>query len=364
MGLLKSIFSKKEEPITSYEDFWNWFRKNEKTFFKVVKERGDIEKIFFDKLSSRLGELKEGFYFLTGMLDDNTVDLVITAEGAIKHIVFVEELIQSAPDIPGWKFTAFKPASDIRNSNLKMAGYLFNSETMRFYANEIAEYPDEIDIVITHDELNEENKQTIINGIYIYLDTYLGELNFATTIDNLKVIRNHEAQQEWIPIEKLKDFLIWRQKEFIEKYEGTRHDTENDNYAMLEAKLKNGNMLLAVINTDLLEWDSKASHPWILNVEIKYGSKNDGGMPNDATYQLLNEIEDAILSELKDYEGYLNIGRQTANSVQEIFFACKDFRKPSKVVYDIKDRYALQIEIGFTIYKDKYWQSFNQFRSS
>ena len=39
MGLLKSIFFKKEEPIRSYEDFWNWFRKNEKTFFKVVKER-------------------------------------------------------------------------------------------------------------------------------------------------------------------------------------------------------------------------------------------------------------------------------------------------------------------------------------
>ena len=38
-----------------------------------------------------------------------------------------------------------------------------------------------------------------------------------------------------------------------------------------------------------------------------------------------------IVEELKDFEGYLNIGRQTADSVREIYFACKEFRKPSKV---------------------------------
>ena len=39
--------------------------------------------------------------------------------------------------------------------------------------------------------------------------------------------------KELIPISKLKDFLTWREKEFIEKYEGTRHNTENDSYALL-----------------------------------------------------------------------------------------------------------------------------------
>ncbi len=66
MGLLKNIFSKKEDPVHSYEDFWNWFQLNERHFFKVVKEQGNIERVFFDGLSSKLNQLKDGFFFPGG----------------------------------------------------------------------------------------------------------------------------------------------------------------------------------------------------------------------------------------------------------------------------------------------------------
>jgi hypothetical protein len=56
----------------------------------------------------------------------------------------------------------------------------------------------------------------------------------VTTIDNLKIISKEEAQKELIPVEKLKAYLTWRQKEFIEKYEGVRRNTENDNYSILK----------------------------------------------------------------------------------------------------------------------------------
>jgi len=361
MSFLSKLFGKKEEPIKSYEDFWNWFNKNEKTFFKVVKEKGNIEKVFFNKLSAKLNELKDGFFYLTGMYNDNTVELVLTADGTVKNIVFVEELVISAPNLEGWKFTALKPALNIEDVSIEMAGCKFNDKNLSFYSTEHAEYPDEIDITIVHDDLSGENKSAIINGTYIFLDNYLGELDFVTTIDNLKVTGKSEAQKESIPIEKLKAFLAWRKKEFIEKYEGVRRDTENDNYSVLEAELKSGNMLLAVINTDLLNWDSKASHPWILNVEIKYDGSNNNGMPHEETYQLLDEIEIKITDELKDCDGYLNVGRQTAENVREIYFACKDFRKPSKVLHEIQNNYLKAIELSYDIYIDKYWQSFNRF---
>jgi hypothetical protein len=364
MSFLKSIFGKKDEPIKSYGDFWAWFQNNEKKFFNVVKQRGDIEKIFFKKLSDKLNELKDGYFYLTGMYDDNTVELVLTADGAVKHIVFVEELVNSAPQINGWKFTALKPALDIKDVSIEMAGYKFSDENISFYSNEHAEYPDEIDITIVHKDFNEENKSTIINGTYIFLDNYLGELNFATTVDNLSIIGKDEAKQELIPIGKLKDFLKWRQKEFVEKYEGVRHNTDNDNYSILEAELNSGKTLLAVINTDLLDWDSKASHPWILKTAIKYNGETNNGMPDEETYALLNDIENTILDGLKDFEGYLNIGRQTADSIREIYHACKDFRKPSKILNEIKERYSNKIEIDFDIYKDKYWQSLNRFANA
>ena len=203
MNFLTSILRKKDEPVQSYADFWNWFQKHEGTFHKVVKEEGNIEKAFLDKLSPKLSELKEGFFYLTGMYDDHTVELVLTADGTVKNLVFVEELVEVAPEINGWRFTALNPALPIEDVGIRMADYTFSSETMWFYPNVHSEYPDEIDVTIVHDALDETNKDMITNGIYIFLDNYLGELESATMIDNLIVTGKAEPQEELIPISKL-----------------------------------------------------------------------------------------------------------------------------------------------------------------
>ena len=360
MSFLKKIFNTKEEPINNYNDFWNWFQKNEKAFLKVLKGNGDIENDFFNKLSPKLNELREGYYFLTGMMNDNTAELVLTADGVIKNIVFVEELVNAAPVIESWKFTALKPALGIEDVTIKMADYIFSKDELSFYYNEDSNFPDEIDITVIHNDLNEENRDIVTNGTYIFLDNFLGELNFATTIDNIYVIGKDKVEKELIPIEKLKDFLIWREKEFVEKYSGTRHNTENDRYSMLEAQIEGGKPLVAVINTDLLSWDSKASHPWILAIEARFLS-DENGMPNDIILQKLSDLEEDIMNQLPDVDGYLNIGRETANSTRNLYFACKDFRKPSKVAEDLIGSYDDRFIISFEIYKDKYWQSFNRF---
>lgn len=367
MSFLKNVLRRKDEPVKSYSDFWNWFSKHEKDFFTVIssrKESKEIEKDFFDKISPKLGELKDGYFYLAGMFDENTAELTLTADGNTKNIAFVEELVNAAPNIAGWKFTALKPAMKIEDVNISMAGYEFNRKNINFYSTEYEEYPDEIDITIVHNDLTDENKNQIVNGTYIYLDNYLGELDFVNNIDTLNIIGTQEIEKELIPIAKLKDFLTWRQKEFIEKYEGVRYDTENDGHSTFEADLESGNKLLAVINTDLLSWDSKASHPWISVLTLKYDGSNSNGMPSDKEYKLLDKIQDEIIIELKDIDGYLNIGRQTANGEREIYFACRDFRKPSKVFYKVQRNYSDSFEIEYDIYKDKYWQSFERFNNN
>jgi len=361
MGILKNLFKTKEQPVKSNGEFWDWFQKNESAFSKVIREQNDIENNFFAKLAPKLNELKDGFYYLTGMFDEKTVELVLTADGAINNIVFIEELVNVAPKIDGWRFTALKPAMPIKDVAIHMGDYKFDSENLNFYSNEDANFPDEISITIVHDDFTEQNKAVITNGVYIFLDNFLGELNAVATIDGLEIIGKKNATKPLVPIEKLKDFLIWRQSEFVEKYEGVRHDTESDSYSALKAELENGNMLLAIINMDLLGWDRKASHPWILNIEIRYNGAGTNGMPDNDTYQLLEKIEEEITKQLKDIDGYLNIGRQTADGVRDIYFACKDFRLPSKIAYTVQQKHSRQIEISYDIYKDKYWRSFDHF---
>lgn len=356
----KSLLGK-DEPVLSYKDFWTWFHKNEKPFFQVVKRQGNIEKDFFDKVNPKLGQIMDGMFLLTGMYNDTTAELVFTPDGNIRKIVLAEELVASAPEIEGWRFTALKPAMDRESFGIHMGDFKVTDENLEFFANESWERPDEIDITVVHKDLNDDNRDALTNAIYIFLDNYLGELSFATTIDNLRVVGLTETEKEPTSIKELKMYLAQRQSKFVEKYEGVRFNTDDDAFTMMEAELESGSPLIAVINTTLLMWDRKPSHSWIAGVEITYTDSENLGLPGEKTYQLLGDIEDEILTELKDFEGYLNIGRETAKNVRTVYFACRDFRKPSKVFDRIKLKYADKVELDFNIYKDKYWQSFDRF---
>lgn len=298
------------------------------------------------------------------MADDQTAELVISAEGAIENIVFAEELVAAAPTLAGWKFTALKEATlDIEQIVIHMADYKFSASNIHFYPDDDAAYLDEIAITVTHADLTEEKHATVENGTLIFLDTYLGELAFATLVDQVTIVSESQAQQALIPITKLRDFLTWRQKEFVEKYSGTRHETDNDTYASFTAEREDGHQLIAIINTDLLEWDAKASHPWVMVVTIPFDGSARNGMPDPETYQLLDQLENELIAELPDHEGFLNLGRQTASGSREIYFACQSFRKPSKVLYQFQTRYAETLALEYSLYKDKYWQTFERFNS-
>lgn len=360
MKFLSNIFGKdKEEVVHSFGDFWTWFIDNEKQFYSIVKTRGDIEHDMLDKITPKLSQLHDGIFLLCGMQNEDTAELILTPDGNIKHIVFAEEIVAAAPEIDGWKFTALKPEAD-EGFYIGMQGLKVGEENLYFYANELWEQPDEIDIIIVHDDLNEDNSEAVKHAVFIFLDNYLGELTFATAIDNLSIIGKHEAEKELRPIIELKPYLAKRQNDFMEKYEGSRINTDDDAHSVMEAELESGFPLVAVVNTTLLTWDRKPSHPWIVDVEFKFDG-NEFGLADENTYEILNNIEEDILAELKDADGYLNIGRETAKGVRSVYFACKEFRKPSKVLHEIRKRNAYGIEMDFEIYKDKYWQSFNHF---
>lgn len=361
MGFLDKILGKKEVQIQSNADFWDWFLKNEKEFFEIVKNRHNIHQGFFEKLAPKLDVIHDGIYFLTGMFDDSTAELILTPDGAIRNIYAIEELVKNAPQIDGWKITALKPSSDIQSIGIDYEGFKFDKDNLKFYPNIHEEYPDEIDLTVIYDGFVEEKRQAITNGIYIFLDNYLGELHSVTLIDNMRIDGPQNVSEELIPIEKLKDYLIWREKEFVEKYEGTRHNTEEDSYANFEGKKQDGSIVLALINTTLIEWDKKASHPWVFIVAIPFDDCDNGGLPDEKTYKILDSIEEEIIQVLPDSDGYLNIGRETANNKREIFFACKDFRKPTKIADDLIQKYDGIFEISYEIYKDKYWRSFRHF---
>ena len=362
MSLFKKLFKKKPDTrIRSYADFWDWFVEHEEGFYESVHSKEHTADDFLFPVSNKLAQLRDGVFLLAGMMEDGRAELIFTPDGRIKNVFIIDDIIEAAPELERWKFSALKPAIQSNSFGIRMQEVEFTENKIKFYSIDNPEYPDQIALRFTHEDLNPEDEQIIKNGIFIYLSHVLGEENFINIIDEVEVVPAEEVNDDLIPVEKLEDYLLWRQKEFMEKYEGFRHDTENDKYVVLEAMLESGNRLLATVNADLLNWDKKASHPWILTVLVGYASDREDGLPNEVTADALNAFEDLLRSELKDVDGYLNIGRQTCNSVREIFFACKEFRACSRIVDKIIRESNQPFEFNYDIYKDKYWQTFERY---
>lgn len=367
MSFFGELFNKNKEvrqvnvPQNKVEQFWSWFKDNAAQLYVYLIHKDNIEEKVLLPLGEAIKPVNEEVYFVVGVDKENKVELVFTADGVIKNIPVVEEIVRQAPKVDNWTFTALKSASQMDEMGVNMGDYNFTLDNIQFYVNEHVYYPDLIDICLVYKNYDEDKHSLIQNGCFIFLDNYLGELTFASQIDEVS-ISGGVADKELISLAKLKDYLIWREKEFVEKYQGIRRDTESDAYVALEGVLENEKPLLAVVNSTLMEWDAKPSHPWILRVEIYYEVVNESGMPTAAAQAKMDEFEEEIMTGLIDEDGYLNVGHQTADGLREIFFACKDFRAPVFVLEKLTPNYMQQIEkIDYAIYKDKYWRSLDFF---
>jgi hypothetical protein len=363
MGIFSKLFGKKENPINSYDEFWAWFQQQASQFHRVVKNPVAINEGFFRKIYPKLTQLNPSFQLLAGMIDENTAELVFTADGIVKYIPLIEEIVAAAPAIPGWRFVALKPEFLKDEMNVVMDGQHFNSKTIRFCTMEDAAYPDQISIGLVHSAYQVSDHELFANGCLVFIDNYLGELNAALQIDHIEMLRSRNPQQETIAIDKLPDYLKWRQSEFVEKYQGTLHDSSDDNFGVLDAKLSDGSPLVAVLNKSLLDWDAKASHPWVLTIMIQYPAPGGLGMPEAVTADVMARLEEEIEQQLSEADGYLNVARQTAQSQRVIFFACREFRKPAKVMAQIVKKNLGKLTLDYDIFKDPYWRAMSHLGS-
>lgn len=363
---IESVSDKKEvqnpRNIESYEDFWNWFLNNEKKFYQTIKEGKNIEHGFFNFIGPKLNELRSGFWYLTGMKEENLAELIITPDGNLKNFVFVQELVDSAPKPDNWVFTAFKPELSSENCQIDFAGIPIGANNLFFEPIEDHKYPDDISVRIICSDYSDENSESIESGISIFLDNFLGEVKFSLDVDFIEIEKSNFVKEESIPIEKLKDYIIWRKKEFIEKYGDFIFLKELDDcaYYNLEASTPDSLPLLASINEDIINWEHNVSHPYILKIEINYKG-NESQFPDQETFDRLNAFEDSLNSQLEPKGGFLNIGRTLGENKREIYVACKDFCKGSKEC----DRLLKQFKFdnsSYEVFKDKYWRCVNYLR--
>ncbi len=95
--------------MSPYEEFWNWFTDHEAVLFDLEKNQERI----FDKLIAALRRVHQDLAFEFGPKErekgKERREFVISAGGIKSAFPAVISLRDTAPDLPRWHITAFRP---------------------------------------------------------------------------------------------------------------------------------------------------------------------------------------------------------------------------------------------------------------
>ncbi|MDM1362154.1 DUF695 domain-containing protein [Myroides marinus] len=330
-----------------YDVFWDWFKSNEAEFKKTIETHDRVVEDFIDIVGPKLKEINKDFNMLTGMGKDGVGELIITPDGRVRALPFIEDFISSAPSIEGWRFISCKPST--KGIGLNMGDFVLNEDTISFIPIHTEGYPDYIHLRFIIKECTPENEEELGNALFIFLDNYLGEMETMTMIDYLEVKGEESIDGELVPMSKLSDYLRYREAEFVEKYDGVKHNSDNDSYSILEGNNNNA-PLIAVVNTSFLNWEQKMSYPWVVKMSIQYQG-NENGMPSKSDVAVMDEIEDLFV----ESAGVNSVARETGSNERTLFFATRDYKNASREVQKTISLFTDKFDIDYTIYRDKYW---------
>lgn len=335
--------------------FWQWFCENEHRFRKLEKNDSDQALSFLEELIQQMQPYNPYLKALAGPDSNGNFELIITSDGDIALFSTVEELVNAAPAVPNWIFTAHKPALGFDGISIDLYGLQFSTETTSFYPLVLDDYPDEVNIVITHNGYTKDLDDHFQAGGMIYLENGLGEVYTATRIDNYETGPVPDAGQgiELIPIAKLNEYLNWREKEFVEKYETVPTEIP-DTYHLLEAEDKEGNKMLLTVNMDCRYWDKKPAFSWLLQVNINFMG-DATGFPSEEQLIALQTLEEEIFS-LLPLDRTILAGNKTYDNCRNIYFYVSDYNTTAVLLNRFIESKATAYEILFFIRRDKYWR--------
>ncbi|MBZ9730478.1 hypothetical protein LB467_12355 [Salegentibacter sp. JZCK2] len=170
------------------EKFWEWFQKNEQSYYRDVDDITEREKLF-DELLKQLHKVHPELTFEFSPLNEKGIrELTISADGMQEFFPNVIKLVESAPKITNWKIKAFRQR--IPGDELKIE---FDDFSLS-YSDIFFKYADEgekigVELYIR----NYDGSPRAKNAVYQLFDGLLGEFDTETKIG-------------WIDWKKLEDF--------------------------------------------------------------------------------------------------------------------------------------------------------------
>jgi hypothetical protein len=359
MSITDKLFDKTGEAYTP-EMFWKWFTDNRQRFDQVIESNAADAPERLNEIVDELKKYDPWFKGLIGRYDETTSELIITADGDIALFLKVEQFIASAPELKDWRFTAHKPPLGFDGISIEMYGKKFDETTVHFYPVTDEGYPDLVSVVFTHNAYNEAEDEDFQTAGGIYVQNALGELNTATQLDHYEIGPEPEDKSALIPVVKLNDYVTWREKEFVEKYDSAAIGFPEELFNVIEGQDSEGNLMRAMVMAGYEDWEYKPVFCWWVRIEMEYEGAGNG-LPDKTTLQILHDIEEKAVDLLTIGPNIIYTGSKTFKGCRTVYFYAKDYREPSRLLYSFCESQENNIKLGFFIEKDKYWQNMEEF---
>ncbi len=196
------------------KNFGTGLKKNNESYSFINQVDIEIKEKLLGNFSEELHKYCDKLYFEIGGNPEECRELIITAEGNKDYFKQVESLVNTAPKIDKWVFTAFIPPRDI-HFQLKYEGLILSPEEMWFMPLENKDNALAIgfniclrnyELVHTHDFFE--------SAMYKILDVLLGEKSAATDIDYIAFdqLPDNPEEEGMIELAELPDYIAWKKK--------------------------------------------------------------------------------------------------------------------------------------------------------
>ncbi|WP_162128047.1 hypothetical protein [Flavobacterium phycosphaerae] len=197
--------------------FWEWIQYNESTLRNLRNEKPKVQKMFLFWLDKHL------HYYCTDLEcilmfpanDSEPIQLVISAGGNPEFFEQVVTLVDAAPKLKNWQFTAFiQPTQSIDEMEAGLdKPYVFKDITLK--ASELKfmpfEYEDErkIDMIVYLKNFTVLcHNQNLLHVVYIIMQDILGEKSFYENINFVELAQLPEQDAtEFIYLYDLQFYL-------------------------------------------------------------------------------------------------------------------------------------------------------------
>jgi hypothetical protein len=173
MGIFNKLLGDSKAPEPR---FWEWFAEHSDELMAVATAR---EKIC-DALVRQMRKVDRGLMFAFGPTRDGRREFVVSADGIRSVFPAVQKLVAAAPDLPGWKIIAFRPAADL--DSITFGDRKMGKDDIWFHAYS-SQGAAAVDLYIR--DYTEATAQPLTQAAFLLLDYALGEYDVETKLGAL-----------------------------------------------------------------------------------------------------------------------------------------------------------------------------------